>query len=54
MKYRVRWRIEGTTFVDAEDEDEASGKFDDLEPSELIEDLVSTDIYDIEEWGDRS
>jgi len=49
-KFRVRWSVEGTTMVDAKDEDEAEVKFDKMEANEYVANgLVSVDIYDIDE-----
>ena len=54
MKYRIRWNMSGTTFVDADTDTEAENKFDELEPSELVNDWVSMDTYDVEECEDDS
>lgn len=50
--FRIRWSIQGTTMVRAEDEDGANDQFDTMEVEELVPDLISIDLYDVELWSE--
>jgi hypothetical protein len=49
MKYRIRWRIDGTTYIEAKDEEEAEAKFDEIETYDLLDDIISKENYGVEE-----
>ena len=54
MKYRVRWSIEGTSYIEANSPEDAEDIFTDLTLEELNRDSIDMDIYDIEEWDDQT
>lgn len=49
MDYRVRWTIQGTTHIEAKDEEEARLYFEEMEGYELVKDLISIEVYDVDE-----
>jgi len=48
-EYKVLWRMDGTTKVEAEDMDTAEALFKQMEPEDCLKDLLYSEVYDIEE-----
>ena len=50
QKYRIRWSIHGTAYVDAKDEQDARNQVSATEICDLIGDSIEFSISDVEEW----